>query len=1145
MYQSQLAKKVANIEPQIVEIIDSSLLKINDVLYQVQLDAISVQGQIFAEHGIAGGLYTEKVNNKKYTYFRYSDLDRLRSISRVSNYDEIVPAGDLHSYLLLIPNDNHSDISFIVKSNRVGFSGYVMSSLERKRLIDLLPEYEAAGCKYISYLTDINGKVIVSSKAEDVGLGFRHIFSERYPFLGSFSLQVSESDFGVTSTSIGDSGYGMGWKQVVLGENKFYFVVVAEGDNLDGLQGELSYSVGIAYAVIILIGLFLYISSLLAFYFLNRLVVERVMSVGQGVTGAAFVLGSNGRIMMWNEGMVDLFGVADTHMVGNVTTALHDIVAGVLGEPWLVELLFLSDAEKNEKLSRYDRYEINDDVLYAREVLSINGNNLVLDLMAKPIYSLGGKVVGYLQTFTNVAEYEQFKKDYLEIQTKYDRILNSNPAGFWEWDLKTENIVISKSTIKMLGYGDDVSHGSGLNWWQLIHPDDYQKVITRRDEIVPGKINNLEYRVLSSDGKYRWILSKAIVEQDDRGELYYVGTHLDITRRKKSELIFQVLYNVSMADYLKQGIGRYLETVHDSLRSYNKCENFYVALWQEDKFCFDFIYIRDEMNSSFLSIYNKIDGKSEKEIPGLSGRVMRKGETMMVSSSASEGKEMLGNHPAKSWLGVPLVIGGKTIGVLVIQDYKTPDVFSQQDVYLVEALAEQVTRAIERDQVHDDLFHQATHDNLTKLINREYFLDRGRRLLLREKRSNRFHSLLMLDLNRFKHINDSLGHAVGDAVLIEVSRRIKGELRATDTFARLGGDEFAVLLEEGGVALEVIKVVKRIIVEVEKGMDIDGKNVNLGVSIGAVIDMGRYDSINKVLRDADIAMYEAKTKSSKHFRIFNSRLHNMVQQKIEVESILTNSFVPDEFFVVYQPIVNLQTRTLDGFEALVRWENSKLGFMGPDQFLPVAEESGVITQIDNIVLENVCQDMKWWREESLAFSSLRASINVSRYDLIDKDLASKIVSSILRYGLDLSAIVVEITESGFMENVDVAKLIISELRGQGIRIHMDDFGTGYSSFAHLADLPFDGLKIDKSFLKSAHESHQHHTVLETLLNMSESLKIPAVAEGLESAEQVKLVTELGCQYGQGYYFSKPMTRDKVMDYVLNFDFEKYISKDAS
>lgn len=424
-----------------------------------------------------------------------------------------------------------------------------------------------------------------------------------------------------------------------------------------------------------------------------------------------------------------------------------------------------------------------------------------------------------------------------------------------------------------------------------------------------------------------------------------------------------------------------------------------------------------------------------------------------------------------------------------------------------------------------DMSTRGMFDTLTGLPNRTLMMDRLSHALRRSHREPKRSALLVLDLNRFKVVNDSLGHYVGDLLLAEVSSRLQNTVRAGDTVARLGADEFVLLLENIASEADLLQIVDRLERELSRPFEVNGHHITTGCSLGIVSDLGLFNSADEVLRNAEIAMYSAKS-SGKLYAFFEASMFTTVISQRQTEVQLKAAVENNEFFLLYQPIVSLSNNQVQGFEALLRWQHPERGVVSPAEFIPVAEETGLIVPLGLWVLREACVQMSRLQSD---VPPLFMSVNVSARQLEQQDFVAQVRNILQETGLRANRLKLEITESAVIENPRLVRGMLVKLKELGVQICMDDFGTGYSSLSHLHVLPLDTLKIDRSFIKELQHDANSLAIVRTMTELAKNLGIDVVSEGVELAEQVELLKDLNCGYAQGYLFSKPVTLQEAKD----------------
>jgi diguanylate cyclase (GGDEF)-like protein/PAS domain S-box-containing protein len=424
------------------------------------------------------------------------------------------------------------------------------------------------------------------------------------------------------------------------------------------------------------------------------------------------------------------------------------------------------------------------------------------------------------------------------------------------------------------------------------------------------------------------------------------------------------------------------------------------------------------------------------------------------------------------------------------------------------------------------LVHNVFHDALTGLPNRVLFMDRLRLATERaRRRKDQVFAVLFLDLDGFKAINDSMGHIMGDQLLIQISRRLKACLRTTDTIARLGGDEFTILLEDLTDERESLRIVERLQKELALPFKLGTSDVQVTASIGIASSNPGYERAEEILRDADMAMYRAKSAGKACYQLLDRERNAPPLDVANLGDDLDQAVAKGELVLHYQPIVSLETGRLHAFEALVRWHHPQLGLILPADFIPIAEERGSILKIGAWTMREACLQLKQWQERFPLQRSLAVTVNLSSKEFMQPHLIDQVIGILQDTGVNPSALKLEITEGVVMENIGTATVLLQQLRAVGIELGVDDFGTGYSSLSYLHRLPITWLKIDKSFVKGMVEKREHAEIVKTILALARSLGIRVVAEGVETLEQLVELRRLKCDAGQGFLFAKPAEVD--------------------
>jgi len=444
-------------------------------------------------------------------------------------------------------------------------------------------------------------------------------------------------------------------------------------------------------------------------------------------------------------------------------------------------------------------------------------------------------------------------------------------------------------------------------------------------------------------------------------------------------------------------------------------------------------------------------------------------------------------------------------------------------------------RELRRKQWEAKLVHTAFHDPLTDLPNRLLFLDRLGLCVSRTKRhQNYLFAVLYIDLDRFKMINDGMGHVVGDHLLVQVGRRLQSCLRVTDTVSRIGGDEFAVLMDDIKHFSDVTRAVERIRDQLLLPLKLDGHEVFTTASIGIALSSTGYQNAEDFLRDADTAMYRAKALGEGRHQIFDKSMHEQAARLLKLETDLRRAIERKELRLHYQPIMSLHTGLLAGFEALVRWQHPDDGLLSPAEFIPVAERSQLIIPITQSVLQEACSQARIWRSQLPADFPFSISVNLPAKYLAKPDWVQEISALMAENGLPPEFLALEITESEIMEDPASFSIALSHLNELGVKTYIDDFGTGYSSLKYLANLPVHALKIDRAFVSNLDVDERNSAIVRSVVSLAHNLGLQVIAEGVETSHQLEYLKALKCQYGQGFLFSRPGDSEQATQFLTAY-----------
>lgn len=622
-----------------------------------------------------------------------------------------------------------------------------------------------------------------------------------------------------------------------------------------------------------------------------------------------------------------------------------------------------------------------------------------------------------------------------------------------------------------------------------------------------------------------------------------------VIERERGERLQAALYRIAELTSSQEGSDRFYSEVHASIAGLIKAKNFYIALLSDDGATVSFPYVVDQ--------YER-DWRSRSFGRGLTEYVLRtnlpqlvdgpRAEELLASGEIESG--MIGT-PTLVWLGVPLPGPRGPMGAVVVQSYEAGDAYDERDAELLTFVSRQVASTLQRrhsagllrdayadlerrvdertaelreqiavrEQVEAQLQHQVMHDSLTGLPNRTYLRDRLERAIARLQRDKgqRF-GLLYVDIDRFKLINDSLGHLVGDAVLEEASQRLASCVREPDVVARLAGDEFAILLEHVQLPETASKIAQRILKSLESPLSAGGRNLKVSASVGITVVETAEATVDTILHDADQALYRAKERGRNRFELFDPVMQTNAMNVLELEQGLREALARQEFIPYFQPLVRIQDARVVGYETLLRWKHPVRGILGPADFLKVAEESGLIEPIDWQIFRLA---MEFGRE--LAIEGRFITLNVSPRLFQRPGFDTRLLALAEDVGFDPHYLRLEVTEGMLLDDPTTMVEVLMRLRAVGIEAALDDFGTGYSSLGHVHRFPLKVIKIDRSFIfpLSGEDAGRSCAVVEAILALGRALDMEIVAEGVETREQRDRLSAMGCAYAQGYFFGRP------------------------
>ena len=669
-------------------------------------------------------------------------------------------------------------------------------------------------------------------------------------------------------------------------------------------------------------------------------------------------------------------------------------------------------------------------------------------------------------------------------EEKWKFILEGGVENVWDWNLSNNDFKTSSSEKSLFSL---VGKSLKIDGEVSVHPFDIDNFRNSFEEHMKGLTDffSVKYRILRKNGSWSWMLSRGkIVSRNSNGNaLRMVGTHSDITEREMAASIF---HNSSQAIFVTD--------MNNNIISVNKAFTEITGFEEDEVIGKNPKFLSSGLHDKYYykKIWKEIDekGKWQGEITNK----RKSGEVYPEYLSINTIKDMSGNI----------------------------------DHYF--AIFEDITQKKKTEEL---IIKQANYDSLTKLINRNLFKNRLDDEIKRAKNFRIPFALMYIDLDNFKDINDVFGHEIGDLLLVEVSKRLSKHLREIDTLARIGGDEFTIIYTNFVNPLQFEEKMKKILECLNEPFLIDMNQLHISASIGVTICPNDSSISSELLKNADQAMYLSKKLGKNCYSYFTNSMQEEAKLRQEIINDLHKAIKLNEFEVYYQPIIDLKSKKLVKAEALLRWKHSKKGFISPDIFIPYAETSGLIIDIGNWVFYEAVKQTKEWNEKYN--QDIQISINISPIQFHSKDIVDVWINQLKKIDFPTKNCVLEITENTLMENHHDFQEKIHELRSEGIKISLDDFGTGYSSLSYLQKFDIDFVKIDRSFIMDLNEENQDFSLCDAIISMANKLDIKVIAEGVETKFQQQFLEKLKCDYVQGYYFSKPLPKDKFEELLLNFN----------
>lgn len=647
----------------------------------------------------------------------------------------------------------------------------------------------------------------------------------------------------------------------------------------------------------------------------------------------------------------------------------------------------------------------------------------------------------------------------------------------------------------------------------------------------PGT-KSTEAIITTADGKrHNTLYYKAAFTGADGGVAGLIGTIVDITERKQAEqrltLEHAVTRLLSEADRSSGIISKIIQIIGEAFGC--ACGSYWIEDAQRQEMaCAEIWSVSSPEIIAFAESNRQF--RHPLDIPGgLFSRARHSGEPVWVNDVTSDTRFRRAPLAAKAGLhaafAFPIRSGNEILGVMEFFSLanRPPDEALLQST---RAIGGQIGLFIARKQAEERIRHLAHYDELTGLPNRSMFSQRLAHAIAQARRSSTQLAVLFIDLDRFKNINDTLGHAAGDTVLKEVAERLRGCLRETDTVGRLSGDEFVVMLEEMPQSMHCAEVAKKILAAVARPFLLDLQEYHLTASVGISTYPTDSEGLQGLLKNADVAMYRAKELGKNNFQFYSTQMNIHNLERLALESGLRRALERDEFVLHYQPKIDIRSGEIIGMEALVRWQHPTKGLIAPMQFIPLAEETGLIVPIGQWVLKTACARNKSWQEQGLP--PLCIAVNLSARQFTHENLLQDVARVLSETGLEAAFLELEITESMVMNDPEEAIELLHKMKAMGVTIAIDDFGTGYSSLSYLKRFPIDSVKIDRTFIKDLPLDGDDAAITQAIIAMAHGLKLKVIAEGAETGEQLNFLRTHKCDEMQGYYFSKPLPESEFI-----------------
>jgi diguanylate cyclase (GGDEF)-like protein/PAS domain S-box-containing protein len=709
---------------------------------------------------------------------------------------------------------------------------------------------------------------------------------------------------------------------------------------------------------------------------------------------------------------------------------------------------------------------------------------------------------------------------------RFEMVSRATNDVVWDWDLVTNQIWWNENFQKLFGYEPQETGADAESWTSRIHPEDAPRIKSQVDTAIRcgAKAWAGEYRFLCRDGTYLDVFDRGLLMHDERGRpVRMIGAMMDVSERKHAERHMRVHAErqAAVARFGQFALGRrQIEELYAEAARALRCEGV-------DAAC-----VLEMFTAQGEFLVRAAQGEGPHAMLGLRVPIAPDSvwpEILRENTPRIAGKKYLSSRPLdRPWhawvqtmgsaMYVPVHDDEKPIAMLCV--YALAErAFSTEDLRFAEAVGHVLSTALQRQKAEQRLAHMAQFDSLTGLPNRTLLQDRLAQTIVQSRRKRWHAGALFVDLDRFKLVNDTLGHHLGDALIRQVGERLLDCVRPGDTVGRISGDEFAVVLADMARPDDAALVAQKILDALARPFDLGGNEAYISASIGIAAFPGDGEDAETLLKNADIAMYRAKESARNCYRFFTAEMNQRTVAKVQLNTDLRRAIERGEFTLHYQPKVDLADGGLRGMEALLRWNHPERGMVAPGEFIPALEDSGLILPVGEWVIGEACAQLRRWKSEGRAV--VPVAVNLSPKQFRRGDLDRVIGELLARQDLEAGMLELEITESCLMEDPEAAVRVMHNLRAAGLRISIDDFGTGYSSLSYLTRLPLSALKIDRSFVRDAGASAEAASIVRAVIDMAQNMRFTVIAEGVETEQQVAFLRQHGCDQAQGYFFGRP------------------------